>query len=78
VRTAFADLALAGDLVHVPVPCALMERAAASGFLAASTVLEPLGVAAEPIRSVPSRGLLSPLRLPRWPRAHAVSPRSRG
>jgi hypothetical protein len=53
-----------------------MERAAASGFLAANTILEPLGVRAEPIRSIPRRGLLSPLRLPRFPRAKASSRRN--
>lgn len=76
VRTPFADLALAGDFVAMPLPCALMERAAASGFLAANTVLEPLGVRAEPLRSVPRRGLLSPLRLPRFPRAKPSSRRN--
>ena len=55
VRSPFADLALAGDFVAMPIPSALMERAAASGFLAANSVLEPLGVRAEPIRSVPRR-----------------------
>lgn len=61
VQTALSGLAFAGDFVAMPIPCALMERAAASGFLAANTLLAPLGVAAEPIRSVPLRGLLSPL-----------------
>lgn len=73
VRTPFRDLALAGDFVAMPIPCALMERAAASGFLAANTVLEPLGVTAEPIRSVPRRGLLSPLRPARSARAKSWS-----
>jgi isorenieratene synthase len=63
VPTAFPNVALAGDLVAMPMPCALMERAAASGFLAANTLLAPLGVRGEPIRSVARRGLLSPPRL---------------
>jgi len=62
VTTALKDLALAGDFVALPFPCALMERAAASGFLAANSLLAAFGVQAEPIRSVPARGLLSPPR----------------
>jgi len=61
-RTAIADVALAGDYVSVPMPCALMERAAVSGFMAANTLLARQGVAPEPIRSVPREGLLAPLR----------------
>jgi len=61
-RTAIADVALAGDYVSVPMPCALMERAAVSGFIAANTLLARQGVAPEPIRSVPREGLLAPLR----------------
>jgi len=60
VATIWSDLALAGDGITVPLPCALMERAAVSGLLAASTVLAPLGVRSEPIRAVPMRGLLAP------------------
>jgi isorenieratene synthase len=59
VATALPDVALAGDGIATPMPCALMERAAITGFLAANTLLAPLGVAPEPIRSVPSRGLLA-------------------
>jgi carotenoid phi-ring synthase / carotenoid chi-ring synthase len=59
VATAIPGVALCGDFVKLPFPSALMERAAASGFLAASHVLAPLGVAAEPIRTVPTRGLLA-------------------
>lgn len=73
VATPFADLALAGDFVAVPIPCALMERAAVSGMLAANTVLAPLDVMAEPLRSVPRRGLLAPRRLPRFARARSWS-----
>ncbi|HYD50683.1 MAG TPA: DUF5914 domain-containing protein, partial [Terriglobales bacterium] len=60
VATKWPTLALAGDFVAVPVPSALMERAATSGFLAANTLLAPLGVAPEPIRSVPRLGLFAP------------------
>jgi len=60
VETPLQGLAIAGDFVTMPIPCALMERAAASGFLAANTVLATLGVVAEPIRSVPCKGLFSP------------------
>jgi isorenieratene synthase len=59
VQTVLPDVALAGDGIRVPVPCALMERAAVSGFLAANTLLAPLGVVSEPIRCVPRRGLFA-------------------
>jgi isorenieratene synthase len=58
--TALPDVSIAGDFVSVPFPCALMERATASGFLAANTLLARHGVAAEPLRSVPVQGLLAP------------------
>jgi len=41
----------------LPIPSALMERAVASGFLAANHLLAPLDVKPEPIRSIPRRGL---------------------
>jgi isorenieratene synthase len=56
VRTPFRGLSLAGDFVQLPFPSALMERAAASGLLAASTVLDALGVAPEPLWSVGIHG----------------------
>jgi isorenieratene synthase len=59
VATALPDVTLAGDFVAMPFPCALMERAAASGFLAANTLLARHGVAAAALRSVPTRGLFS-------------------
>jgi isorenieratene synthase len=65
-RTALSDVTLAGDYVSVPFPCALMERATASGVLAANTLLARQGVAPEPLYSVPQQGLFSPLR---WPQA---------
>jgi isorenieratene synthase len=63
VATGSSDLALAGDFVSVPIPCALMERATVSGTLAANRLLASYGVRAAPVRSVPSRGLFA---LPRW------------
>jgi isorenieratene synthase len=57
--TAVPGLTLAGDFVSVPVPCALMERAAISGVLAANSLLARHGVAAEPIQSVPLSGLFA-------------------
>ena len=61
-QTSLTDVVLAGDYVSVPLPCALMERAAVSGFLAANTLLAQQGVAPEPIQSVSRKGLLAPLR----------------
>jgi isorenieratene synthase len=63
-QTALPDVTLAGDFVSVPLPCALMERATASGFIAANHLLARHGVAAEPVPSVPRQGLLAPLRSP--------------
>ncbi len=58
VPTPHEGIALAGDFVRLPIPSALMERAVASGFLAANQLLAPQGVRPEPIRSIPRRGLL--------------------
>ncbi len=57
VTTPHEGIALAGDFVRLPIPSALMERAVASGFLAANHLLAPLGIKPEPIRSIPRRGL---------------------
>jgi isorenieratene synthase len=59
VRTAVPGLTLAGDWVAAPFPCALMERAAATGILAANTILAARGYSTEPVWSVPPRGLLA-------------------
>ncbi|WP_091649441.1 FAD-dependent oxidoreductase [Micromonospora pallida] len=59
VRTDAAGLYLAGDGIRVDFPCALMERAAATGIIAANHVLRAEGAAAEPVRSVRPRGLLT-------------------
>ena len=58
VETPESDVALAGDFVRLECPSALMERATASGFLAASALLRPYGVRPEPLGSVSPRGPL--------------------
>jgi isorenieratene synthase len=55
---------VAGDHVDTPFLTGLMERAAASGVLAANDVLAEVGAAPEEIRGGPQRGLLAGL-LPR-------------
>lgn len=59
VVSPLAGVALAGDFVRLPIPSALMERAATSGMMAANHLLSPFGVGAEPIESSPARGLLA-------------------
>jgi isorenieratene synthase len=59
VETPELDVALAGDHVRLEFPTALMERATASGFLAASVLLRPFGVRPEPLGSVSPRGPLA-------------------
>ena len=59
VETPFEGLALAGDFARLPIPSALMERATAAGMLAANHLLARWQVHPEPIRSVPTRGLLA-------------------
>ena len=49
-------LVLAGDYFHTPVPTALIERVATTGFLAANALLRRWGVAGEPLWSVPTAG----------------------
>lgn len=63
VTTPHEGIALAGDFVRLPIPSALMERAVASGFLAANHLLAPLGVRPEPLRSIPRSGLLGRRRV---------------
>jgi isorenieratene synthase len=58
VATPHEGVALAGDFVRLPLPSALMERAVASGFLAANHLLAPQGVKPEPLGSIPRRGIL--------------------
>ena len=63
VRTGVPGLTLAGDWVAAPFPCALMERAAATGIIAANTVLAARGHVTEPVWSVPPRGMLAARRI---------------
>ena len=70
-------LALAGDFVKLDLPAALMERAVASGFLAANHLLAGWGEAPEPVASVARRGALAwtaSLRPGRRRRSAAVAP----
>lgn len=62
VDTPHSRVKLAGDLVRLPFPTALMERAVTSGFVAANELLSPFAVAPEPIWSVPTRGILASLQ----------------
>jgi carotenoid phi-ring synthase / carotenoid chi-ring synthase len=66
VRTPTVGLAIAGDLVRVPFPTALMERAVSSGILAANELLDRWGLAPEPVWSIPTTGVLT--KLQRWQR----------
>ena len=61
VITPEPDLVLAGDLIHTDFPSALMERAAATGMLAANVLLQRRGVREEPLHSVVPRGLFARL-----------------
>jgi carotenoid phi-ring synthase / carotenoid chi-ring synthase len=73
VRTALPDVALAGDFVSVPFPCALMERACASGFLAANSLLDRYGVESLPLQTVPAQGMFSGRSARATQEAHVVS-----
>ncbi|MBX7264961.1 FAD-dependent oxidoreductase [Micromonospora sp. Llam7] len=59
VRTEAGGLYLAGDGIRTDFPGALMERAAATGIVAANHILRAEGGAAEPVHSVRPRGLLA-------------------
>ena len=72
VTTPHPRVVLAGDHVRLSFPTALMERAVTSGFLAANALLSPLGVAPEPIWSVPTRGALASLQA--WQRRRRGNP----
>jgi isorenieratene synthase len=64
-------LVLAGDLVRIDLPVALMERAATTGFSAANHLLGRWGVRGTPLWTVPLRGRRPVLRriARRWGRA---------
>jgi carotenoid phi-ring synthase / carotenoid chi-ring synthase len=64
VTGAARGVRVAGDHVATPFLTGLMERAAASGVLAANDVLAEVGAGPEEIRGIPQRGLLAGL-LPR-------------
>ncbi|SFT87116.1 isorenieratene synthase [Actinopolyspora lacussalsi subsp. righensis] len=62
VRTPDPALMLAGDLVRVDLPVALMERAATTGMRAANELLRGWGVRGHTLWSVPDRGRFALLR----------------
>ncbi|MET7748313.1 FAD-dependent oxidoreductase [Micromonospora sp. NPDC005367] len=59
VRTDADGVYLAGDGIATEFPSALMERAAATGIIAANHILRAERAAAEPVYSVRPRGLLA-------------------
>jgi len=63
VETPFPEVVLAGDFVRLPIPTALMERAATSGFMAANHLLAGWEVQGQELWSVPRRGLLAGARI---------------
>jgi isorenieratene synthase len=65
VTTPDPCLVLAGDLVRVDLPVALMERAATSGFQAANALLARWGVRGHDLWSVPGGGRTALLRVMR-------------
>jgi isorenieratene synthase len=62
VRTPYEGLTLAGDFCKLPMPSALMERAATSGMLAANIMLARHDVKPEPLYSIKRRGMFAPWR----------------
>jgi isorenieratene synthase len=62
VATPYGNLVLAGDFVKLPFPTALMERATASGMLAANHLLDRWDVRGEMLYSIPPRGFMASLR----------------
>jgi isorenieratene synthase len=60
VSTADPSLVVAGDHLRLPFACALMERAVASGMLAANALLATRQVDPAPLWTGPQRGLLAP------------------
>ncbi|MDI5964425.1 FAD-dependent oxidoreductase [Streptantibioticus silvisoli] len=70
VRTGDPSVVVAGDLVRVDLPVALMERAATTGFLAANALLTGWGLRGQALWTVPDGGRTRPLRAAaaRWGR----------
>lgn len=62
VATPYGNVVLAGDFVKMPFPTALMERATASGMLAANHLLDRWDVRGEALYSIPPRGFMASLR----------------
>ncbi|MFB6436301.1 FAD-dependent oxidoreductase [Streptomyces sp. NPDC056411] len=62
VRTPDPRVVVAGDMVRTPLPVALMERAATTGFLAANALLAQWGVRGQTLWTVPDKGRCAPLR----------------
>ncbi len=65
VRADARGVRVAGDYVSLPFLAGLMERSSMSGVLAANDILEEEGVAPEPVRGIPQRGLLAGMGRPR-------------
>jgi len=59
VQTPFDGLTLAGDLVRLPIPSALMEKAVTSGMMAANHLLADWDVRGETLYSIPLRGIMA-------------------
>jgi carotenoid phi-ring synthase / carotenoid chi-ring synthase len=62
IATPYGSVVLAGDYVRLPFPSALMERACASGFLAANLLLDRWDVRGETVWSIPPRGFMAGMR----------------
>jgi isorenieratene synthase len=62
VSTPDPELVLAGDLVRIDLPVALMERAATTGIAAANALLRRWDVAGHDLWSVSNEGYCAPLR----------------
>ncbi len=61
VQTPMHDVALAGDFVRLPFPSALMERAVASGVLAANALMTRWNLVPQTVWSIAPTGMLSSL-----------------
>jgi len=59
VGTGVPGLYCAGDWVKLDFPAMLLECACASGLVAANAILAEDGIQAEPVWSVPLRGLMA-------------------
>ncbi|MCZ7684991.1 MAG: FAD-dependent oxidoreductase [Sandaracinaceae bacterium] len=62
VATPYGNVVLAGDFVKMPFPTALMERATASGMLAANHLLDRWDVHGEPLYSIRRAASMASLR----------------